>query len=234
MTNSSKLKAQSSKVEGFTLIEILVASTIFTFVAIVSVGIFVQSTRATEKVNADREVQQAARFAFEQLSRSIRQAGDISIDRSGGFFALRSSPCPTNLVVPKTFVERGGSPQSLCGDRLTLMSGATAETFGYFQAPGMNYSCLARVTGRTLSAATRESCLTPPSVTLTSPNPADPAEGNGFIVTGYYRGATDLEQKPFLKIRATFEATQRATGSTNRKRLTFETSLVARNFEKQY
>lgn len=219
---------------GFTLIEVLVASTIFMFVAVMGIGIFVQSTRTTEAVSADREVQQAARFAFEQISRTVRQANALSIDKAGGLFALSNSPCPTNFMVPKTFRGSTGRVERWCGDRFTVTVGSTTETFGAFQELGMNYVCLAKVPGGALSAGSRDSCISPPTVSLVSSNPADPLEQGGLIVTAYYRAATDLEQKPFLKIRATFEATAIQPGTNLKQRYTLETTLVPRNIEKQY
>jgi len=232
----SKLKTQNSKLgtQAFTLIETLIASTIFTFVAVMGTGIFFQATRVTDRINADREIGQAARFMFEQMSRSVRAATEFSIDRSGGPAALSNAPCPTNFLSPKTFVANSGTLERLCGDRFTINQGTTVETFGAFPVPGKNYTCLARVAVSTLANATAENCLTPPTVSLVSPNPADPLEQTGFLVSGYYRPAHELEQKPFLKIRATLEATQPAPGTAPKKSYTLETTLVARNFEKKY
>lgn len=236
MMKNSNIKTQISKrgAQAFTLIETLIASTIFTFVAVMGIGIFFQATRVTDRLNADREVAQAARFMFEQISRVARDATAFSIDRAGGPSALRNAPCPTNFLSPKTFASSSGGLERLCGDRVTVTAAGVTETFGALQAPGMNYTCLARVTGTTLSAASAENCLTPPTVSLVSPNATDPLEQTGFLVTGYYRDAPDLAQKPFLKIRATLEATEPTPGTTAKKSYTLETTLVARNFEKQY
>ncbi|MBI3261441.1 type II secretion system protein [Candidatus Berkelbacteria bacterium] len=235
MIQNSKLKTQNSKFyKGFTLIETLIASTIFTFVAVMGIGIFFQATRVTDRLNADREISQAARFMFEQMSRSVRAATEFSIDHSGGSAALRNSPCPANFLSPKTFSGSSGTLERWCGDRFTVTGGGVTETFGALQAPGMSYTCLARVAGSSLSAASVDNCITPPTVSLVSPNPADPLEQTGFLVTGYYRSNDQLEQKPFLKIRATLEATQVTPGTNTKKSYTLETTLVARNFEKQY
>ncbi|MFY9484137.1 MAG: prepilin-type N-terminal cleavage/methylation domain-containing protein [Patescibacteria group bacterium] len=233
MKQNSKLKIQNSKWQaGFTLIETLIASTIFTFVAVMGIGIFFQATRVTDRLSGDREISQAARFMFEQMSRSVRAATGLSINQASGPLALNSS-CPTNFLSPKTFASASGGPEQWCGDRFTITVGGIPETFGALRAPGMTYTCLARVDGTTLTA-TADNCITPPTVSLVSPNSADPSEQTGFLVSGYYRSNNLLEQKPFLKIRATLEATQVTPGTNTKKSYTLETTLVARNFEKQY
>lgn len=212
--------------KGFTLIEVLVASTIFMFVAVMAIGIFVQSNRLTERVDTDREVQQAARFAFEQLARSIRHASLVS--------TTGNAQCPANFIVPKTVRSGSSTPQRICSEILTATSKNGTETYGPVSSADGSYRCLARVAGSSVVPATTDACLTPKTVTLVSPNSADPLELSGFLVSGYFREPSEIDQKPFIKMRATFRGTQPVSQGTPTKQYSFETTLVPRNFEKQY
>lgn len=63
---------------GFTLIEILIATTIFLVVSTLSVASFLASSKSVRKISSDREVHQAARLAFETMSRDFRMARAIA------------------------------------------------------------------------------------------------------------------------------------------------------------
>lgn len=73
-TPSRNLRFQASRRQGFTLLEILVATTIFTIALAISIGIVGQVSgvwrRSVEKVKAF----QSARIAFDLLTRNIGQA----------------------------------------------------------------------------------------------------------------------------------------------------------------
>lgn len=70
--------AYSSQKNGFTLIEIVIATTIFLVVSTISVASFLASSKSVRKIASDREVHQAARLAFEQMSRDFRMARAIA------------------------------------------------------------------------------------------------------------------------------------------------------------
>ncbi|MBI3495190.1 type II secretion system protein [Candidatus Berkelbacteria bacterium] len=219
-----KLEIRNWKLEifqrGFTLIEVVVASAIFTFVAVMAIGIFAQTSRASDKVNADREISQAARFAFEQFSRSVRGASHLNIMQNG---SAPTTVCPADFVVPKV----GTTGQALCGNEVTVTASAggvtTTETFGLFKVA--TYYCFARITGAVFNA-TKDACITPPTVDF------DPAN---FLLSGYVdQAVTDVNQKPYAKIRVVTHATQRLAGAPVAKRYTYETTIVARNDDKQY
>lgn len=67
---------------GYTIVELVVAMTIFSVVVIVAVGGFVAVQRTSQKTAAQRKVQQDSRTNLEQLARQVR-AGQINY----GFYA---------------------------------------------------------------------------------------------------------------------------------------------------
>jgi len=69
-------------VRGFTLVEMIVAVSIFTIVVFVSVGALLAIADANRKANALRTVMDNLNFAMESMARSIRTGDDYSC--SGG------------------------------------------------------------------------------------------------------------------------------------------------------
>lgn len=63
---------------GFTLIELLIATSIFVMVASLSSAAFLAATKSSRKLQSTRLVQQAAQFAFEIISREVRQAKGVA------------------------------------------------------------------------------------------------------------------------------------------------------------
>lgn len=57
---------------GFTVVELVVAMTVFAVVITVAVGAFVSVQRTAQKTSAQRKVQQDTRYNLEQLTRQIR------------------------------------------------------------------------------------------------------------------------------------------------------------------
>lgn len=74
--------AYSSQKTGFTLIEIVIATTIFLVVSTISVASFLASSKSVRKIASDREVHQAARLAFEQMSREFRMAKAVACQQT--------------------------------------------------------------------------------------------------------------------------------------------------------
>ncbi|HBW56986.1 MAG TPA: hypothetical protein DEF27_03975, partial [Oscillatoriales bacterium UBA8482] len=81
--------------KGFTLIEILVATSIFVGVVVIAIGSFSASTGVQRRTENIREVGQTGRYALEKISRDIRIAKGGGTYRRGlnndsveGFFIL--------------------------------------------------------------------------------------------------------------------------------------------------
>ena len=72
----SKIKNQKS----FSLVELLVAVTIFSFVSSISAGIFISGLRAQKKFLAVQELSDQMSFLMEYMSRSIRMAKKDDLD----------------------------------------------------------------------------------------------------------------------------------------------------------
>jgi prepilin-type N-terminal cleavage/methylation domain-containing protein len=66
---------------GFTLIELMLAMTIFVIMSVMVMGIYINTTSTSRKLNATRELAETAREITERLSQDIRDNG-IDISRS--------------------------------------------------------------------------------------------------------------------------------------------------------
>lgn len=77
---------------GFTIVELVVAMTVFAVVITVAVGAFVNVQRTAQKTSAQRKVQQDTRYNLEQLTRQIRSA---RIDY--GFYLNNQSNAQCNI-----------------------------------------------------------------------------------------------------------------------------------------
>lgn len=73
----------NKKEEGFTLVELLVALTLFTFIVIAAVSSLYAVNNASRKVNAMRGVLDNLNFAMESMSRTIRTSSNIICDGTG-------------------------------------------------------------------------------------------------------------------------------------------------------
>ncbi|MCK4520859.1 prepilin-type N-terminal cleavage/methylation domain-containing protein [Candidatus Parcubacteria bacterium] len=71
--------------KAFTLIEILVAVTIFVLVVAAAIGIFVSSMQGKERVNQLKEIEDNARYVMEMMSREIRMGYEIASDEADTF-----------------------------------------------------------------------------------------------------------------------------------------------------
>ena len=74
---------------GFTLIEVLVASTIFVGVLVIGVSSFSSINRLNEQIVRTRKLSQTGNFVMETLVRDIRSATGLKDPASGGFTALQ-------------------------------------------------------------------------------------------------------------------------------------------------
>lgn len=69
--------------EGFTLVEVLVASFITVLVIAAAIGVFVSTVSGERKVAQLKTAEDNARYAMETMSRDIRMAREISLAASG-------------------------------------------------------------------------------------------------------------------------------------------------------
>ena len=85
MQNSKlKSKIQNPKSnQGFTLIEMIVAVSLFTIVIFVSIGALLTISDASRKANSLRAVMDNLNFAIESMSRSIRTGTDYTCEGIG-------------------------------------------------------------------------------------------------------------------------------------------------------
>ncbi len=78
-----KLKVWQSHDKGFTLIEMIVAISIFTIVVFVGIGALLSIADANRKSNSLRTVMDNLNFAMESMSRSIRTGDNYSCNGIG-------------------------------------------------------------------------------------------------------------------------------------------------------
>lgn len=72
-----------SKSKGFTLVEILVATTIFALVMIITTGVVGQSASFSSKLHAQRQVQEDVGRIVDMITKDIRSANNVG--QIGGF-----------------------------------------------------------------------------------------------------------------------------------------------------
>lgn len=78
---SSRLKVSNNKLKGFTLLEILIASSIFAIIMVITTGVVAQSSSYRSKLKAMREVSEETRRLADMITRDIREAdGEIKIN----------------------------------------------------------------------------------------------------------------------------------------------------------
>ncbi|MCR4330939.1 MAG: type II secretion system GspH family protein [Patescibacteria group bacterium] len=81
--NLRTAKRQPSTQGGFTLIEMIVAVSLFTIVIFVSIGALLAISDASRKANSLRSVMDNLNFAIESMSRSIRTGTDYACAGGG-------------------------------------------------------------------------------------------------------------------------------------------------------
>ncbi|MCD6027191.1 MAG: pilus assembly protein PilW [Solimicrobium sp.] len=80
--------------QGLTLVELLIATTLGMFV-ILAITALVVASKATHSIQNDAAlIQDTARFALDNISRSIRQAGYINLDREDAAFISTENISP--------------------------------------------------------------------------------------------------------------------------------------------
>ena len=89
---------------GFSLIEVLVATFIFTIVIFMSMIIFSDSVGLKNRSQLYEDVQESAYYPLELISRDLREANDFEIGNL--------SQCPAGIIVNRTL--QNGSDEKLC------------------------------------------------------------------------------------------------------------------------
>ena len=59
--------------KGFTLVEVIIASSIFTIVSLIGVTVFVNVTRIQKRISLENAMYEDGRFMMERLAREIRE-----------------------------------------------------------------------------------------------------------------------------------------------------------------
>lgn len=126
------IKSQKSK-QGFTLIEMLVATTVLALIAAVVTQVFSLTTKSNTKTEVLKEVKQNGDFALELLTRLIRNAQSVTspcsatgetttsltIKNPDGFFSTFS--CKLNNNVWKIASSGGETDAYLTSDSVSLL-----------------------------------------------------------------------------------------------------------------
>jgi prepilin-type N-terminal cleavage/methylation domain-containing protein len=92
---------------GYTIIELIIAMTIFAIIIVITVGSFVSVSNLSSKTSAQRGVQQDARYNLEEIARQSRAS---SIDYK--FYSVNAStPCSisTKNVLTEIYTEAGAN-----------------------------------------------------------------------------------------------------------------------------
>jgi prepilin-type N-terminal cleavage/methylation domain-containing protein len=73
---------------GFTLVELMIAMTIFGMMSIMVMTIYFSTTDTTRRLNAQRELAESAREITERISADVREkgmTGDLAFDASSSY-----------------------------------------------------------------------------------------------------------------------------------------------------
>ena len=73
----SKLKTLQNRSAGFTLLEVLIASSIFAMIMILVVGVIAQTSSYQSKINSMRSVSEETRRLADQITRDVRAANGL-------------------------------------------------------------------------------------------------------------------------------------------------------------
>lgn len=128
-----------TKQSGFTLIEILVSTTIFIIVMVMAMGALLSVSAASRKAEAVKTVMDNLNFALDSMTRSIR-TGDTYNCGSGS--SPPSSPTPTDCPAGGTYLvfQADASAQTGCttgsscvvtyclGDAISVLCGNTGTS----------------------------------------------------------------------------------------------------------
>lgn len=107
----NKMKKNSLKIKGFTLIEIMVATSIFMVIMLIAMGALISSSDTAKKAQALRSAMDNVNFAMESMARSLRTGTNYECIPSGNFILPRTAGAPFNFA-DCTLAGSGGSAVS--------------------------------------------------------------------------------------------------------------------------
>ncbi len=87
------LQKRISNRKGFTLVEIMVATSIFMVIMLIAMGALITSSDTSKKAQALRSTMDNVNFAMESMTRSLRMGSDYTCITSPSFM-LPASPMP--------------------------------------------------------------------------------------------------------------------------------------------
>lgn len=86
--------AHKSIIKGFTLIEIMVATSIFMVIMVVAMGALISSSDASKKAQALRTAMDNVNFAMESMTRSLRMGTNYTCGNSVPLDSSSPNDCP--------------------------------------------------------------------------------------------------------------------------------------------
>ena len=145
ISNFKFLKPAFLSKKGFTLVELLVSSAIFTVVSIVAVGAVLTINAANRKTQAIRAVVDNLNFAMESMSRKLRTGSNYHCAISGDTFYSS-----TGFSAPPADVSEGECGQPKDGASAMMFTSAeniTANNNVGIQGSSVAYGRVAQVSG---------------------------------------------------------------------------------------
>jgi prepilin-type N-terminal cleavage/methylation domain-containing protein len=133
---------------GFTLIEIIVATTVFVIASVMFMGIFSTISNVTMRVEGQRFAMQDARYAIEQASREIRDGWNfrfddpsnkqkLTYDNADGTYVMEYITTGTGNNVQGELVRYPQGAVDTTGEKLTsTISDVQSFAFDIIQPPG--------------------------------------------------------------------------------------------------
>ena len=122
---------------GFTLLEMIVATGIFSVVVVASIGITLSVKSAQEKASNIQNIQDNVRFAVESMTKELRQGSNYQLPACGSVYGLKQCQ-------KITFTSSRGTSVSYCkpaGTILRLEGAGACETDGLpLVAPSISIS----------------------------------------------------------------------------------------------
>ena len=145
MSNNLKQKTKSSKLFGFTLIEILVAMAIIITSTTIVVAILVSSFRGISKANISEEVRQNGNSAITRMSRILQFADSFQGASTDNFVSSNDTDCTLGQDKNYQFirVKSGGLIKTLSCQNLSLDSSSLIDLTKVTVVPNScKFTCL--------------------------------------------------------------------------------------------
>ena len=241
----------STKRKAFTLMEILIAASIFAIVMVIATGILGQSSSFRGKIKATREVSEDTKKISDMITRDVREAGypaRITLDSGTYDFktgivminknatgdqnwpACFSAPCIATYPTINSGIGGGG------GAVLILASKDSYKIYHFnfgnssYETKAIFYKTIPRLSGTGTLVTLDKSYFTNPDNTFTkinSNNTEISFSGHGFAPDD----TTATKQQPFLRFSITAQTKNYGSLTVNQKALmTIQSEVTARNF----